>query len=247
MSIIIRRFNEQGVQAFESLLARFRELKAIVNSDLEGLLFNDLYTSQVPDTDQMDLPESNSKSEISTAIITALNLEGNVKLFYDQGLWTWLAALMLKRLVPPDKVNGELHFKESALYVLETSNWKRYYRHLVAFPCWIKCTLKESGKIFMRGDIHQRGEAVEQLAAVQDIQRNTSILDAATLLYFDDKSGKLRKGAASKDTGGTLRRFREVIKQFKVTYDLNAMTGQQIVDLLPGEFSKWRKRMKVDA
>lgn len=232
---------------FDYLLKKFREAKAITDFELEGILFSDAYTAVVFDTHPMELPISNNKSEITEAIINALELEKNQRLFYDRGLWTWLAALMLKRLAPPNKKSGEVIFNESALYILETTNWKRYYRHLVAFPCWIKCTLKDAGRIFLRGDIHQRGEAVEQLAAVQDIQRNATILEAATLMYYDESIGKLFKGASSKDVGGTLRRFSQVIKQFKVTYDLNAMSGSQIVELLPGEFSKWKKSKSTAA
>lgn len=247
MSITIRRFNELGIQQFDELLFKFRQLKAISDDELEKVAFSDASSSLVVDSTPLELPSSNNKLEIVQAIITALNLQNNEQLFNDRGLWTWLSALLLKRLSPPDKKTGEVRFNERALYVLETQEWKRYYRHLVAFPCVIQCTIGEGGRVFLRGDISERGEAVEQLSSVHDIQRNPGILEAATLLYYDDEKGDMRRGITSKDAGGSIRRFREVIKQFKVTYDLNAMSGQQIAKLLPSEFSKWKKGKLVQA
>jgi hypothetical protein len=32
-----------------------------------------------------------------------------------------------------------------------------------------------------------------------------------------------------------------VVQQLDLTYDLYSMTGEQILQLLPGEFDRWRK------
>jgi len=97
------------------------------------------------------------------------------------------------------------------------------------------------GKIYLRGQIFERGEIVEQLAAAKDIQRNPGIIEAATLLFYDELTDTIKKGAASSgEIGGTSVRFREVLQQFKMTFDLNAMNGTQIVSILPYEFDKWK-------
>ncbi|MBK8608469.1 MAG: hypothetical protein IPL84_00530 [Chitinophagaceae bacterium] len=93
----------------------------------------------------------------------------------------------------------------------------------------------------MRGNIFERGDLVEQLAAVYNIQRNPSIIEAATILFYNNESDSIYKGAVDKYKGGTARRFRMVLKQFQLTFDLNSMNGTQIVKILPGEFSRWKK------
>ena len=103
--------------------------------------------------------------------------------------------------------------------------------------------------MFLRDTIDERGEIVEQLSAVQDIQRNPGVVEAATILYYDSVKDDVIRGAASKENeqknlGGQARRFREVLKQFALTYDLNAMEGRQIIDLLPREFDRWKKHQK---
>jgi len=40
---------------------------------------------------------------------------------------------------------------------------------------------------------------------------------------------------------GTLYRFIDVVQQLGLTYDLYSMTGDQILQLLPSEFDRWRQ------
>ncbi|MBX2905166.1 MAG: hypothetical protein KF744_03955 [Taibaiella sp.] len=239
--MIIKRFNKDGLIAFEDLLRQFRADKKIDAIKLIAVRDNPNFSDEIEGEYTLPTIKGTSKFEIARQISTALNLGENKNLYYDRGLWNWLSSYFLEKLVVVKKGTAELDFKEDALYQLETDSWNRYYRHLLAFPCWIYSELEEKGQIFLRGSIHERGEIVEQLAAVQDIQRNKGIVEAATILYYDEGKGSIVKGAASKDVGGTARRFREVIQQFKMTFDLNSMDGAQIVTILPMEFDKWRK------
>ncbi|MFO7599969.1 MAG: hypothetical protein R6X27_09205 [Candidatus Desulfacyla sp.] len=43
-----------------------------------------------------------------------------------------------------------------------------------------------------------------------------------------------------KNAPGTLYRFIDVVQQLDLTYDLYSMTGEQILQLLPNEFDRWR-------
>jgi len=42
------------------------------------------------------------------------------------------------------------------------------------------------------------------------------------------------------DRAGSLRRFIDVVRQLDLTYDLQALAGDDLVNLLPHEFSGWR-------
>jgi hypothetical protein len=64
------------------------------------------------------------------------------------------------------------------------------------------------------------------------------LLDALRLLYWDEANQRPKRGG--RDDAGGLRRFITVMNQFNRTYDLHAMTGKQIVQLLPkAEFGRW--------
>lgn len=233
----IRKFNDEGIISFQEMLTKFIESKTIDLIALKTLLSDDGKTIVT----DFDLPsfKSINKLEVAKKISDSLRLNENSNLYYEGRLWTWLAAYLLDSLVPMKKGTKERDFRETALYILESNNWKKYYRHLLSFPCWIFAELGEKGAIFLRGEIYERGEIVEQLASVNDIQRNKSIVEAATLLFYNPVKKDIYKGVASKNQGGTARRFRDVIQQFKLTFDLNAMNGSQIVKIMPFEFAKW--------
>jgi hypothetical protein len=247
MPIPVRRFTEHGIREFEAMLVNFRAAKKIDEEELYKLVFSDLYTTPFDDAAPITLEADNNKYTIAKSISESLKLDENKELDKDKGLWTWFSALMLVRLVPTDKKTGEAKFSnDNALYLYDPA-WNRYYRHLVAFPCLVYSSLGDKGRIFLRGSINERGEIVEQLASVQDVQRNPGVIEAITILYYDPTKDDVMKGAASKpneerNLGGQARRLREVLKQFALTYDLNAMNGTQIVELLPREFDRWKKR-----
>lgn len=240
----IKKFNDNGVRAFEELLSKFREAREIDEKELTKLIEDTNLVVDIGVKVNIERKKNMKKFDLSKLLSDSLELHKNQKYYYDRGLWTWLSAFLLIDLVPLEKGGPERHFKENALYILEINKWTKYYRHLLAFPCWIYSELGEKGRIFLRGELYERGEIVEQLAAAKDIQRNISIVEAATLLYYDQRKDAIYKGAASKNQGGTARRFREVIQQIRMTFDLNAMTGSQIVGVLPNEFDKWKKDQK---
>jgi hypothetical protein len=248
MPIQIRKFTEQGIKEFEALLENFRIAKEIDEGELYKLVFNDTYTLVFDEAEPLTLEADNNKYNIAKNISQSLNLDQRRELDKDKGLWTWLSALILNRLIKRNIKTGEIKISyDNSLYVYDPAH-NRYYRHLIAFPCLIYSSLREIGKkIFLRDTIDERGEIVEQLSAVQDIQRNRGVVEAATILYYDPIKDDVIRGAASKENekknlGGQARRFRVLLKQLALTYDLNAMNGNQIVELLPKEFERWKKR-----
>ena len=250
MSVTVRKFTEVGIREFETLIVEFRSANKIDEEKLYKLAFNDSYTTVFEDALPLTLEADNKKYTISKAISESLRLDQNRRLDKDRGLWTWFSALMLVRLTITDQKTGHAKFSnDDALYLYDPA-WNRYYRHLIAFPCLVYSSLGDKGRIFLRGTISERGEIVEQLASVQDVQRNPGVIEAITILYYDSLTDDVKKGAASKpnedkNLGGQARRLREVLKQFALTYDLNAMKGDQIVDLLPKEFERWKKVNEV--
>lgn len=247
MKVPLRRFSEQGIQEFENLVVSFRASRKIDDTLLFSLVFSDNFTNFIEDFGEIDMSLDVNKFQFAKSISEILNLPVNKVLDRDKGLWTWISALMLKKLVTINEKTQEAKFgNDNALYVYDHS-WKRYYRHLIAFPCLVFSTLGENGRVFLRGKISERGEIVEQLASVQEVQRNPGVIEAITILYYDPIKDDVVRGAASKpnenkDIGGQARRLREVLGQFALTFDLNAMSGPDIVNLLPKEFDRWKVR-----
>jgi len=69
-------------------------------------------------------------------------------------------------------------------------------------------------------------------------------MKAAVKLYVKQTGDywSLKRGAADSKgkRPGSLRRLITVIDQFSLTYDLYGMNDDEILDLLPSEFERWR-------
>ncbi|MBS1597069.1 MAG: hypothetical protein JST75_02505 [Bacteroidetes bacterium] len=232
----IRIFNEEGLNEFERVVSEIR-INAI-NSIPRELLFNEAYSFVYEPIVQIENLGYKDKNQLVPYIVEKLNLRENKHLYFDKGLWSWFAAFFFENICPVDG-QGNRKVNESAFYILrDPKNYTKYYRHLLAYPCRIFSELNESSKIFLIGSFAKRGEITEQFGAYQEIALNKGILDAANILYWDNKMKNLKRGAAGKGTGSA-RRLVRIIRQYQLTYDLNSMKGDEIVRLLPSEFRKW--------
>ena len=98
--------------------------------------------------------------------------------------------------------------------------------------------------MFLYNPLNKHGEFSEQLASRQEIISNRSLIEAADRLYRDpasDDEGKPKRGFATRTRPGNVRRLPMVIDQFDLTYDMYAMSCEEILELLPDEFARWKE------
>ncbi|MBI3133324.1 MAG: hypothetical protein HYZ14_01505 [Bacteroidetes bacterium] len=237
MTTQIRRFNESGIEQFRNILHR---IKSGDVNDVPPSLLTDAYVSEILHTDKkieqkLFLLKDDMVKYLSDKIST---LPGK-NLLYDRGLWTWLAAFYFDSICPKNS-GGKRKVRDENKYILNTEEWQRYYRHLLASPTRLYNDLGANSKIYLAGKPDVPGDLFEQLASRQEIATCRSLIEAATIMYWDDTTGKIKKGVRNKDGAGVLRRFvKATIPQFQMTYDLNSMSGDDVVQLLPSEYQKW--------
>jgi len=232
----IREFNEAGLSEFERNVSELRS--GNIKKLPEDLLFSEDFVVAHEPIINIEKVEFKEKSELIPYISRQLNLKQNKSLYFNTGLWSWLAAFYFENICPADE-NGKRKINETAFYVLkDPRNYTKFYRHLLAYPCRVYSELDDSSKIFLIGSFAKRGEVTEQFGAYQEIALNKPIIDAANLLYWDPETQNLKRGAAGKG-GGSARRLVRIIRQYQMTYDLNSMNGKDIVSILPAEFAKW--------
>jgi hypothetical protein len=236
--MLIRRLNDLGIEEFRKQLA---EIRSGNRKDFDGAFLTDENTSVeiVPKVDlQMKVYED--KAEIAKMLVEKLNLGHKRALYYDIGLWTWLSGFFFDLVCPISK-GGDRSVGADARYILaEPKNWTRYYRHLLASSARILCELGDLAKPFLASPIHIWGDFHEQLMAYQGIATNKALIGTAYRLYWDENAQRLKRGSGSKGPGSP-RRFSDVVGQFELTYDLNAMESKDIIELFPDrEFNKWK-------
>lgn len=234
----IRRFNTLGITEFYQAL-----------DDLKGGKIHQFDFDLVESVEHTDILDGNisvnqtiysSKLEMITylhSIIDALSTENK---YFDTGLWTWLSAVFIDSLCPLGRGSNR---KVGAIdrHILNLDHWARYNRHLLAAPVRLYSDLTRHADFIFSGPAHVHGELFEQLMSRQAFATSQGVVEATKLLYWDKQKLKIKKNVRDKNGPGILRRLLlDILPQFQMTYDLNSMSGPEIIELLPNEFKRWK-------
>lgn len=155
----------------------------------------------------------------------------------DRGLWAWIGCFLFPDICPAGR-NGRLEPGASARWIPESTNWRRYYRHLVAGPYRILLAHRDDPTRAL-AVLCQRpgrpGDLVEQLASRQEIVTNSTIMSVATECFVDPATGRPRTSGSRKGAGGP-RRLVAVLDQFDLAWDLSLLPAHALRIMLPREF-----------
>lgn len=238
MNIVARRFSNTGINRFREELAAAREGQTHA---IGALLYADEHTIQTEAEVSLEVRQFESRLDAGLYFfdqLAPLRATG-VDIPKDVGLWSWLAAAWFDTLLP------EMHRArpgEDARWILQPERSQRYYRHLLATPYRLVANFHDDLdgiRVITTGPIERPGQVFESLVANQKVITTPALLRAATRLYFDATHGQLKKGAGDKGPGA-VRRFVRVQAQFSRTYDLNMLSPEQVLDLFPAEFDRFR-------
>lgn len=243
--MLARAFNERGMLRFRQFLEQYQE--GTVYSDDVMKLVRDTSLSNLWEQQRLEinLPQIASKKELAQTVCDSFEKAGYTELPIrrgsesSRGLWTWLAAYAF-HLIRTRNANKRL--REYAYYIAD-QQWNRIYRHRVAAParhCWLFRDKVRNANLLLYGPAHQLSDWEEQVGSRLDRIRNRELVIAMNHLYWDPKVAKPKRGAQNRDHGGTLRRFLRVMSQLELTYDLQSLAAEQILDLLPPEFDRWK-------
>jgi len=232
----IRRLNEQGIANFETFIYSFE------SEQIQNIPYNMLSDDSMTESLGIDIEIKNiifrTRFNAAEYLYTLFEKSGLKSVESDRGLWSWLSLFYFEQLCPG---KGKTRQKPGniARWIPATRNFRRYYRHLLAGPYRIYRTHRdnpERAMILLCGPLSAPGDIVEQLASRQEIITNKGIVETATLLYYDKKSGKPKRGAAGKGAG-SCRRLVSLMGQLDLTWDLYTMTSTEILSMLAGEFN----------
>jgi hypothetical protein len=165
----------------------------------------------------------------------------------DAGLWAWLSLFYFDQLCPPDG-RGQRKPGERARWIPAVDDARRYYRHLLAGAYRVYRAHRddpERAMVLLHAPLPRTGHFWYQLASRQELVTNPAIMGAATELYLGQRGTKPKRGATS-EIPGSVFRFAAVLNQFDTVWDLYAMKKEQILDLLPGEFDRFRDSRLVN-
>jgi hypothetical protein len=116
---------------------------------------------------------------------------------------------------------------------------RRPQRHLLAGAYQLYRLHGQHARVLLHPAVHQHGRFLFDLDFQRDLLTNRGLIEVADRLYWNARTNRPKRGAASDGRPGGLRRLIAVAQQLELNYDLYGMSAQEIVELLPGEFAAW--------
>jgi hypothetical protein len=234
MSGPIRRLNERGREAF-------REWLEDGATGAPPLALLDDPATSVSIRLPIPRPQAcfDSRYDLGVELVDLLDGFNVAEIQTDAGLWDWLSLCLIDQICPPDEA-GRRKPGQIDRYLLQLENHRTRYRHLVR-TAWSLARVHDSAARFiLAGPLQVHGEAAEQLAAYQDVITCKPLIAAISSLVWDVDRARLKRGFSGSGPGSA-RRVPVVAKQFRLTYDLDSMRAEQVLELLPREFDRFKE------
>lgn len=234
----VRRLTMKGIEYFTAFLDSLNS--PTPQACPAWLLDNDEGSSPL----EVDIDVSKTtflnRFELAKYLDSKLTDSGLKSVDRDVALWAWLTLFYFDEVCPPDE-NGRRKPDEHARYIPAISDYRKYYRHLLAGPYNVyRAHRDDPARAFavLAGPVDTLGEMAEQLTSRQEFVTNKAVMELATSLYINPTTREVKKGAASKKDG-SVRRFVDVLNQFDLTWDLYAMNIAAIRQMMPAEFKRF--------
>ena len=235
----LRRLTADGIEKFRGHLRTMRADPAIPPPF--SLLEDPTCSEPVAGAPDLDRPRIETKRQAAEYLLPRLKLLMDAGFSADAGLWSWLALYYFDNICPP--AAGKREVLADPHYILAVENSQRSYRHLLATPVRLLQMLPDHNRLWLDSPLPVHGDILEQSIGRLYLLRLPCVREVADLLYFDVVRLRPKPGISPKKENakpGDLRnRLPARIRQLQKTYDLGAMNGSQLLDVLGDEFKGW--------
>ncbi len=175
----------------------------------------------------------------------SLSLLGDIpqeSLKENREFWCWLTLRYFDQVCP--RVDGKRKLRDRAHYIPSLNDFRSYYRHLLMGPWSLAVAHRNSLYVLdaiLAGELHSHGELIEQIASQSLLVTAEAVLGVTRMLYYDESKKSVKRGAASQGAG-SVRRLTSICRQLDLTYDLQSISAEKLLSLLPREFDSFRPR-----
>ncbi len=252
--IQIKALNETGIKAFHQLIDQRRTGKdspintiLLEQSNLESTHFKGEIDPNRIFKDRYEI------AEYLTPILKEFDdhseeygLENRDKYGKSAGLWSWFALVYFDQLVKPSN-KGHEH------YVFRPHKGLENYRHSVFTPFKTYRRWKKDSRVFFGTKIDTMGQIWESALSRDYLMSSSTAVRLMIKLYSDPSNQCIAKPKASSQPSkdilksgkpssagyGSVERFSTVFKRLKLTYHVQSLTPDALLDLMGNEFKQW--------
>ncbi len=236
--MLARRLTDTGIAQFEAFV---NALPKDPDLDAPKELLTASLSSAPLDVD-VDAEPREFHSRLETAEHLTRILRGDpTALRNDRGFWTWLSLCWFDELCPV--VRERRRPGHAARWIADLDNPRRTWRHLLAGPFQILRAHRDDPQramVLLSGSIHRPGPLTPLLASRPSLVTCHAVVGAATRLYYNPATARIRPGL-NRNTPGSPRRFTDILSQLDLTWDLHSLSVEELLDLLPAEFDHFHR------
>ncbi|HEX9161415.1 MAG TPA: hypothetical protein VF980_06870 [Thermoanaerobaculia bacterium] len=229
----LRKLNAKGIAEFRIYLGSIRAGAEFQKNP--ALLYVDEFSSAVRPRIEIEQRTLRTKLDAAKYLTQVLEPIEGPGLTADVGLWSWLALFFFDQLSPL-RADGKRRPREDYHYI---PNDRRPHRHLLAGAYQLYRLHGDRARVLLHPAVHQHGRFIFDLDYRRDLLTNRGLIEVADQLYWNARTNRVKRGAASDGRPGSLRRLIAVAQQLELNYDLYGMSAQEIRALLPPEFESW--------
>jgi hypothetical protein len=237
----LKKFTDQGLERFRGYLHALSE--GSVEPPPLQLLTDPEFSRQAAGHVQIDQKQFGSGLELAPYLDHVLEPypQWPDTVAADTHLWSWLSLFYFDQVCPVND-KGKRKPGRDYRHILEPG-YPNGHRHLLAGAYLVYTVYgwgAELSKLLLHGPISMESQLHHQIATRQSLITNRGIMESLHILYFDKSRNRPKRGPLmNRSAPGSLYRFIDVVQQLDVTYDLYSMSGAEITDILPAEFSHW--------
>jgi hypothetical protein len=234
--MMLRRFNDSGLEAFGDMLAHSRSHPADpINEDL---LTASQFTSELRQAVGVEQRVFKTRGDAVVYLESVLSAIPDFEVEQDAGLWSWLSLFYFDQICPLKA--GERKVRNDYHYIFEPRNQRHFYRHLL-FVGWKARKIDPSNcRLFLHGPANRLDKVTQEVMKRLYLTRIPCMFQLLDQLYWDESRRRPKSGIVSPGRvrhGDLIHRLPVRIRQLEMTYDLMSLSADQILELLGEEFS----------
>ncbi len=234
--MILREFNEAGIQAFREFLAKCRETPTTPIPP--QLLEDDALSAEISPSVTVSPTHLTTKADAAGYLDSVLgHLPDQDMVANSAGLWTWLSLLLFDEVCPAE--DGVRSVKNDYYYVFEPRKPRHFYRHLLFISWRILRIAPKHNRLFLSSSLSSLDKVTTEVMKRLYLTRIPCIFEVLDRLYWDPARGRARSGVVTQEKvnrGDLLHRLPLRIRQLEMTYDLFSLNADQLIELLGEEF-----------
>lgn len=235
-----RRFNTEGMERFTGFVADARAMNK-ARADVPAVPDELLWSAACGDDTPYELPAAepvfSTKYDIGQFASAVVPDSDYQHVRTDAALWTWLAARYFDQITSLRR-----KIKEPRAYVAGIS-FQEFYRHLILGPYYLYFAARDNPervRVLLYDDPTTMNEVMVQFGSYQTLMQNRELQTVIQRLYFDERAGRIKRGAGGKGAG-TPRRLMDFLRQIELNYDLGSIEAERFWGMLPREFARFKR------